>query len=110
MPVDEVGYFDRRCPSSECAFEFKVLFDDWKEKVSNEHVYCPLCRHDQPATEWNTEEQAEYIKSAALAFLQQTVRDAMKEDARRFNRQQKPGFIQMSLSVKPGSVPIILPV
>lgn len=110
FPLDEAGYFDRRCPSSECLFGFKVLFNDWKEKVSDDHVYCPLCRADQPATEWNTDEQAEYIKATALAYVQGVINDALEENARQFNRQQKPGFIQLSLSVKPGDPPIIYPI
>ena len=34
MPLDEKGYFDRRCPHQECHSEFKVLFEDWREKVT----------------------------------------------------------------------------
>lgn len=110
LPLDGAGYFDRRCPSSECNFEFKILFSDWEAKVSDDHVYCPLCRHDQPSTEWNTEEQSEYIQAAAHSYLQKTINQALHDDARQFNRRQKPGFIQISLSVKPGSMPIMLPI
>ena len=40
---DEKGYFDRQCPNENCLFEFKVYMQDWKEKFSDEEVYCPLC-------------------------------------------------------------------
>lgn len=110
LPIDDAGYLDRRCPSVECQFAFKVLFEDWREKVNDDYVYCPLCRYEQPAAEWNTQEQTEYIESFAIAFLHETINDAMQEDARRFNRQQKPGFINLSLSVRPGSRPFILPI
>lgn len=110
LSLDEAGYVDRRCPTAECQFEFKVLFEDWRDKVSDDHVYCPFCRRDERATEWNTDAQAEYIRFSAVAFLQGVISQALKEDAHKFNRQQKPGFIQMSMSVKPGNTPLILPV
>jgi len=39
IPLDDDGQLDRRCPSEECQTEFKVLFDDWKDKVLDEVVY-----------------------------------------------------------------------
>jgi len=110
VPLDEDRYFDRKCPASSCQAEFKVLFDHWEEKVSDERAFCPICRHQAPATEWNTEEQLEYIKSVVLAEAHKTINRALKRDARRFNRKQKSGFIQLSLSVKPSSPPVILPI
>lgn len=109
FPLDEAGYFDRRCPSAECQFVFKVLWEDWRDKVSADHVYCPLCRHDEPATEWHTDDQIEYIKSSARAYLQDAIGKAMQENTRRFNQQPKRGFIQLSLSYKPGARVSILP-
>ena len=41
------GYFDRVCPNKKCAGEFKVLFADWKDKVKDEAVFCPFCRHER---------------------------------------------------------------
>ena len=28
LPLDDKGYFDRKCPHVECRADFKVLFDD----------------------------------------------------------------------------------
>jgi hypothetical protein len=73
LPLDDVGYLDRRCPENSCHFEFKVLFEDWRDKVSDDKVFCPLCRHEEPATEWKTDEQAEYIQSVAVAYAQKII-------------------------------------
>ena len=54
LPIDDDGYFDRRCPAGACQADFKILFEDWKNKVSDDHVYCPFCRAEAKATEWNT--------------------------------------------------------
>jgi hypothetical protein len=109
LPLDENGYFDRKCPNEDCLRKFKVKFDDWKNIVKNEIVYCPICKHEEPATEWNTEDQFEYIKSIGLNHIQSKIGEAINRDANQFNRKQKPGFITMSLSYKPGNKQIEIP-
>jgi len=110
VSLDEKGYFDRQCPSDECRAGFKVLFADWKEKVRNDVVYCPVCRRESPATEWNTPRQRDYSKNAGMAHVQGTVGDALRRDAERFNRQQpKGGFTPMSMSYMPWPRPILVP-
>jgi uncharacterized Zn finger protein (UPF0148 family) len=110
MPLDGEGYFDRQCPSTNCQAGFKVLFADWRDKVSDAHVFCPICREEAAAGEWNTREQVEYIKQIAIRYAQGIVNDAMARDAREFNRQQRPGFIQMSLSFRPGAPILVVPI
>ena len=108
--LDDNGQLDRQCPSDECGAEFKVLLDDWKDKVRDEAVYCPICRHEAKATEWNTPQQQEYIRTAGLAYLQKVVHGALSEDSRRFNAMQpRGGFIQLSLSYRPSPPVIIIP-
>jgi hypothetical protein len=110
MPIDDDGYFDRRCPSAKCKAAFKVLMDDWKSKVKDEAAYCPICRHKAPATEWNTPEQSKYIRDHVRTHIQQRLSDAMRRDAEAFNRsQRRGGFVTMSMSYKPGSRPIVVP-
>ena len=41
MPLDDKGYFDRRCPHQECGVLFKVMSDDWGDHVSDDVAYCP---------------------------------------------------------------------
>ena len=88
ISYDEDGYFDRECPSEECKFQFKVHLEDWKAKVRDEEVFCPFCGHAADSTEWNTEEQIEHLKQAAIAHLRSTMGSALKRDADRWNRRQ----------------------
>ena len=49
---DEKGYFDRECPNENCLYTFKINMQDWKEKVSNDEVHCPMCGHIDTADKW----------------------------------------------------------
>jgi hypothetical protein len=110
VPVDNDGYFDRKCPASTCMVDFKVKFDDWKNIVTDEQVFCPVCRHEAESGEWDTAEQVEYIKSQALAYLQGRITSALQKDAREFNRKQpRSSFIKLSLNVKPATLPVTVP-
>lgn len=51
---DEKRYFDRECPNEKCLFNFKIKLQDWKEKVSDEEVHCPMCGHIDTADKWWT--------------------------------------------------------
>lgn len=110
LPLDDEGYLDRECHAETCHAEFKVLFQDWGEKASAEKVYCPICRHEASSGEWNTDEQHEYLNTVAITHMQDIVHSALTEDAQRFNRAQRPGFIQISMSAKRGARPTIVPV
>ena len=58
---DEKGYFDRQCPNEKCEYVFKIYMEDWKEKVSDDQVFCPMCGHTATSDKWYTFEQ---IKAA----------------------------------------------
>ena len=110
IETDDNGFFDRECPSTNCGADFKVHFEDWKNIVRDEEVFCPICKHSEKSTEWNTGPQAEYIKQASLAHVQKRIGKAMKSDARKFNRSQpKNGLISMSLGYKPGHISFPVP-
>lgn len=109
LPLDDEGYFDRQCPSEECGTNFKVLFEDWRDKVSDEKVFCPICRFQTTSDSWNTPEQHKYITAVLRNHVQGIITSAMKEDAQRFNRTQEPSFISLSLSVKPGQPQVEVP-
>ena len=110
VEADDNGYFDRVCPSRDCRTLFKVKFDDWRRIVRDEEVFCPLCRHDAKATEWNTPSQKRHHEQASQAYVQRAIGRAMQSDASRFNRSQsRSGFITMSMSYKPGFVPVPIP-
>jgi len=111
LPLDEKGYFDRQCPAELCGASFKVLFEDWRNLVRDEIVYCPICRYEAISTEWNTEEQIQYIKKVGLNYATRAIGSALSQDAQSFNRQQpKKGFVQMTMSFKPGTHIVIMPI
>ena len=110
ISCDEEGYFDRECGSEDCQFQFKVHLDDWKVKVRDEEVFCPFCGHTADSTEWNTHEQTEHLKQAAIAHLRSTVGGALKRDAARWNRRQpRNSFISMTMKVDSRPQHIALP-
>ena len=107
---DEEGYFDRECPSEECQFQFKVILEDWKAIVRDEEVFCPFCGHAADSTEWNTEEQIEHLKQAAIEHLRSTMGSALKRDAARWNRRQpRNSFISMTMKVDSRPQQVALP-
>lgn len=109
IPVDDDGYFDRQCPAEQCRAFFKVLFSDWRDKVKDEQVFCPICRHESASTEWNTETQAEHIEATALAHLEETISRAMRVDTETFNRlQPRGGFISLRMSYRPRTTPVLV--
>ncbi len=110
LPLDEDGYLDRQCPNPSCQSEFKILSQDWIDKVSDAKVFCPTCRFESPASNWNTSQQIEYAKELAIRQVRRNIHAALTADARNFNRNQQPGFIQMSMSVKPVSELFIVPI
>lgn len=110
LELDDKGYLDRKCPSDDCGINFKVMFEDWRNIVRDEEVFCPLCRHGAKASEWNTPEQSEYIRKVASAYIQKELGQAFQSDARRFNRSQdRNSLIKMSMSYKPGHIPVPVP-
>lgn len=106
MQLDGDGYFDRRCPAPECGAAYKVLFEDWKEKVPDEIAWCPICGEDAEPSDYNTPEQVEQIRATAVRHVQGQLGDAMR-------RARKPtehhGFISMTWSYKPGAPVIVVP-
>src|SRR2546423_1057599 len=110
VPIDNDGYFDRRCPSDACQADFKVLMEDWKDKVSNAQVFCPVCHGEAKSTEWNTPTQQEYIRQVGINHIRGIIGQALSQDARDFNRRQRPGFINISMSYKPGPPTLIIPI
>jgi hypothetical protein len=110
IPIDNDGYFDRRCPSEACQADFKVLMEDWKQKVSDDQVFCPICREKAKASEWHTPEQLEYVRQVGINHVQSIIGQALSQDANDFNRNQRPGFINISMSYKPGTPTLLVPI
>lgn len=111
VPLDDKGYFDRVCPAGKCGGQFKVLFADWKDKVSDARAFCPFCRHEAPADNWNTQGQQRYFQSVAEAEMSRLLNSALGRAARRTRPKRIGGGlldITMSLSYKPGRIPPVL--
>src|SRR5690606_22363244 len=93
VEADEDGYLDKECPSDLCLFQFKVHEEDWTNLVSDDGVFCPMCRHSAPADAWWTREQ--------LNGAERQVNEALRRGAKEFNRRQRSsGFVRMSLEVR----------
>lgn len=110
LTLDDEGYLDRLCPSTRCGVSFRVKFDDWRDKVPDEAVHCPICGFQARSTEWNTPAQVRQIEAVALNHVQKVLGAAFASDANRFNRSQRAdSFIKMTMSYRPGSLPILVP-
>lgn len=108
--LDEDRFLERLCPNEECGARFKVQYDDLDAKVNPEAFFCPICGLAAKATEWNTPEQMEYMKGVALREIQRQLGAAFENSAHSFSRPRRSdGFITMTMSYKPTSLPILFP-
>jgi len=73
-------------------------------------VFCPNCREEAESTEWNTPKQQEYIGQIGSNYIGGIISQALSQDAEEFNRRQRPGFITLSMSYKPGAPTLIVPI
>jgi hypothetical protein len=109
VAVDEEGYLDRRCQT--CRFSFKMLFEDWTSKVSDDTAYCPRCGKRAPSLQWDTPEQGEALQAQGLAHLHAQLGQAIDRDVRQFNAKGLTGaWVTLSLAYQPGAPPIVVPV
>lgn len=73
LEFDEKGYFDRECPNDDCLYQFKILGNDYNEKLKEEVLYCPQCGYKAENDMWNTQEQnkeiEERIKNYSLNLI-----------------------------------------
>ena len=101
MHSDEKGYFDRECPNENCLYTFKINMQDWKEKVSDEEVHCPMCGHIDTSEKWWTQQQLESMQQIAIDYamgmIHQKLDDAFGQLARSTRRNK---FVK--ITYKPG--------
>ena len=113
LPLDHKGYLDRRCLHRECAADFKVMFEDWREKVPDEAAFCPKCGNRTAPQEFNTPSQRQYVQQTAKVYAAKQVQGALRRAAGRTRPRTIGGglfSIQMSVSHKPGALPVVLPI
>ncbi len=109
IELDDKGYIDRSCPSEDCGTQFKILCGDWTNLVREEIVFCPLCRHAADCTKWNTTEQSDYHRKLATSHIRNSIGNALRRDARRFNSKKSDSFIKVSMSYRPNPTPLAMP-
>lgn len=98
---DEKGYFDRECPNENCLFTFKIHMDDWKEKVSDEEVHCPMCGHIAPSDKWWTQQQLDGMNQIASNFVMSYVEDELDKSFKKLEHSTwGNSFVQ--ITYKPG--------
>ena len=76
---DDKGYFDRECPNENCLYTFKINMQDWKEKVSDEEVHCPMCGHVDTSEKWWTKEQLDSMTQIASDYAMNMISDKLDE-------------------------------
>lgn len=90
--ADEKGYYDRECPNENCRYVFKILMDDWIDKVSEDEVHCPMCGIVAHSESWYTQEQIDAIQEIAADFVASYAQDELDKVFREFessNRNNK---------------------
>ena len=101
MIADEKGYIDRECPNSECLYCFKINISDWKNKITNNKVHCPMCGHIDTTDKWWTELQLKEVKERVSAIIGNYLVDTFSNRFKELERStQHNDFIQ--IHYKPG--------
>lgn len=98
---DEKGYFDRECPNTNCLFTFKVFMDDWKEKVSDEEVHCPMCGHVDTSDKWWTQAQLDGINEVASNWAMFYIQNELDKSFKKLERSTH-GNKFIKITYKPG--------
>lgn len=99
LKSDEKGYFDRECPNEECLYKFKINMEDWKNKVSDEEVHCPMCGYVDTADKWWTQEQITEMKNITQSYVMSYVQ---KELDKGFKQLEKSSGKFLKIKYNPG--------
>lgn len=97
---DEKGYFDRECPNENCLYVFKVFMEDWKEKISDEEVHCPMCGHTDTSDKWWTQKQLAGIEETAVNIFSEYVQRELDKSFRNLENSTR-GNKFVKISYKP---------
>lgn len=98
---DEKGFFDRECPNEECLFQFKIKLADWKEKVSDEVVYCPMCGYAADSDKWWTQEQLESMREIATSYALNMIQSELDKSFKKLERSTRNNKY-FKIKYKPG--------
>lgn len=98
---DEKGYFDRECPNENCLYVFKIKMKDWKEKVSDEEVHCPMCGHVDTSDKWWTQAQLDAINKMAATLAMSYVQSELDKSFKDLERSTRVNKY-LKIEYKPG--------
>lgn len=87
--ADEKGYFDRKCPNQNCTFNFKINVEDWKNKVSDKEVHCPMCGHIDTSDNWMSDKQREQAIEIAKSYAMSLVRNEINKTFKHLERSTR---------------------
>ena len=99
LKTDEKGYFDRECPNKKCLYKFKIHMEDWKNKVSDEEVHCPMCGYIDTADKWWTQEQITEMQNITQSYVMSYVQ---KELDKGFKQLEKSSGKFFKIKYNPG--------
>ena len=86
---DNKGYFDRECPNEECLFRFKISMEDWKNKVSDDCVYCPMCGYKETSDKWYTSGQIEQMQDIISGYALSQIQESLDRSFRKLERNTR---------------------
>ena len=98
---DEKGYFDRECPNENCLYTFKIKMQDWKDKVSDEEVHCPMCGHIDTSEKWWTQAQLDSASKIASDYVMDMISGELDKIFGRLARSTR-GNKFVKITYKPG--------
>lgn len=96
---DEKGYIDRECPHEECGFVFKVHNEDWKNKNSEDMVFCPRCGYAALSNQWWTQQQIKSMEEIAMSWMMNHIQKSFDESFKKMSRYSNKYF---QIKYKPG--------
>lgn len=86
---DEKGYFDRECPNENCLYQFKISMEDWKNKVFDDEVHCPMCGCIDNADRWWTQQQLEAMREIAVSWAMGYIQDELGKAFKKLERSTR---------------------
>ena len=98
---DEKGYYDRQCANEKCEYVFKIYMEDWKEKVSDEQVFCPMCGHTAASDQWYTHEQIEAVQEIASRYAKYYISNELDKMFEKMANSMR-GNKYVQIAYKPG--------
>lgn len=98
---DEKGYFDRECPNENCLYTFKIHMDDWKERVSDEEIHCPMCGHVDTSDKWWTQQQLNDMHEVASSWAMTYIQGELDKSFKKLERSTR-GNKFVKITYKPG--------